>query len=73
MSAWEPGAGETITDRGVFMRYRKGEFGLYDCRMPSVFGRLCLAYVVGFLSGVGAAIFFYDTPDSGVNWYSLGG
>lgn len=40
------------------MRYWKGEFGLYDCRTPSVFGKLCLAFVAGFLSGAGAVIFF---------------
>ncbi|HBC0990036.1 TPA: hypothetical protein IGZ61_004828 [Escherichia coli] len=34
------------------MTFRKGEFGLYDCRVRSAGGRLFLAFVAGLIFGV---------------------
>ncbi len=45
----------------IYMHYwksRKGEFCLFDCRAPSLFGKLFLVFVAGLLSGVGVVIFF---------------
>ncbi len=42
----------------ICMRYWKGEFYLYGRRTPSMFGKLFVAFVAVFLSGVGVIMFF---------------
>lgn len=34
------------------MTFRKGEFGLYDCREQSAAGKLFLAFIAGLVFGV---------------------
>ncbi len=43
--------------RMCYRKSKQGEFGLYDCRTPSVFGKLFLAFVAGLLSGAGVVMF----------------
>ncbi|EMS0080124.1 TPA: hypothetical protein IBK98_004777 [Escherichia coli] len=38
-------------------RCRKGQFGIYDCRERPVGGRLLLAFLAGFISGVSVVIY----------------
>ena len=38
-------------------RYRKGQFGIYDCRERLVGGGLLLAFLAGFISGVSVVVY----------------
>ncbi|MED0218553.1 hypothetical protein RCU60_03605, partial [Escherichia coli] len=52
-----PGVGDR-TEREIMCCWcRRGQFGIYDCRERPVGGRLLLAFLAGFISGVSVVVY----------------